>query len=125
MAVTAPSFNLTVDYFAPGNLPNGGSPDASHLPAQLYIHSRADIAMTKSPPGTFIPPVYWRMPYTFMGLIGPPIVDGFIQWTDPDGNVWNYQILWWEWTHANFPNAYIEMFCVQCQDDGTVPDGNR
>lgn len=38
---------------------------------------------------------------------------------------WYYLLMRWENVHLGFPNEYTALYCVQCDDQGQVPDSNR
>jgi hypothetical protein len=57
--------------------------------------------------------------------VPPPIVAGYIAWTDSAGNLWHYKIVKWDWQHPGFPNAYLALYCIQCSPTGVIIDLGR
>jgi len=127
MAFSLPQFNLLLDFWQPGGVPNVDPPDISDLPAQLYYGFRSpNQSLGANPVSTSFNPVsIFRLARSpdVTSLI--PIVSGYFKWTDSRFHDWYYQIIWWDWDHAKFSNEYLVMACIQCNKDGTTPCTER
>jgi len=127
MAFSPPTFNLLLDFWGPGLVPTIDPPDVVDIPGQLYYGFR-------SPNQTLgDKTILAGYPPTSIFRINPivnlqslrPIVGGFFKWTDFRSFDWYYQILWWDWDHAEFSNKYYVFCCTQVNKDGSWPCTER
>lgn len=126
MAVTLPNFNITFDYWNPGNTPSGGARDGT-VNGQLYLHSRGDYIQNPAvPTDAFMPNLSIRVPIGFIARPGGPATKtAILGMTDSLGNIWYYYVRWWDFCHSRFPNEYVELLVGQCDNAGTQPDSGR
>lgn len=126
MAVfTLPDFNLVASVWVAPNTPFGGGPaDFTNKPCQLYVQNRPVLSYTQVNGAADDPIVIIRVDYKTFDDMGP-LLKSVWQIVDQFANKWFYSVCWWEYIHRGFPNEYIEMQCVQSDNAGVPPDGNR
>lgn len=129
--MSLPQFNKLMAMWRPGHLPSVDPADGSYE-VQLYVISRPTVDVTQEniimPPATttWVPGVYVRLPLTLFGDYSDPYV-GTI-WGNEIGPVpfqAYWRVVWWEVMHFGFPNEYICMQCIQCDQFGASPDPRR
>lgn len=126
MAYVLPTFNLSLDYWFPGDRPSTDPPD-TQVQCQLYVYSRAmlfdrvtPITLTAEAVETYI-----RLSFDELYRIGPTIVGGTFRYADPFGIDWFWNTIAWEFVHLGFPNEYAQARVIQCNADLTVPASFR
>lgn len=125
MAFTLPNFNLTLDWWVYGNLPSLGPPDIGGVPAQLYVDTRTLFVVPKAGGVDAIFVEWMRIQNVWPFVFPPPYVGSVFGWTDPAGNQWYYLVKSWEWAHVGFPNEYLDMLVMQCDNAGDQTINNR
>jgi hypothetical protein len=124
MAYTVPTFNLTLPYWVVGHTPAANPADGTS-PAQLYVHSRADIDREVPTPFDYLPSLFIRVPVIFIATVHPPWVGMFWSYTALRFPSRYYVVRWWESCHAGFANEYLNMMVDQCNSAGLTPDPSR
>ncbi len=126
MAFTLPQFNIVIYYWEPGHLPSTDPYDQQTV-GQLFLAKEAAMVndFNASVWNNDEVIVEWRLPQSTEGLFGTPMVGGIISRIGAYGTTWYYKIVAWENKHKEFPNAYLVLFCSQCDDAGVAPDSRR
>lgn len=127
MAFDPPIFNVTFRSWTQGTSPGNGDPFHHKDFCQLYLPTRTMWYDVQGFPGSamFVPEEI-RFDEAQFPAVGIPLY----------GQIWKlelggfvgpqyYRVTWWDKVHPEFPNAYILMYVLQCDDFGNIPDGNR
>ena len=115
MAYRLPNFNLSARIWTGGSTPSGGAPTLTGIPCQLYVHSKG--VYGDFPVGTFqtIPTILFRFP---VGLYAPAVGD-IIDSVSPINDY--YLVGFSQKIHAGFPNQYLLVSVLQCDQFGVTP----
>lgn len=113
MAYTLPQFNVPVDVWSAGHVPDDDPPDFENVASQPYIYSRVSFDLAQCDLELYFPALQIRQP---LGAI--------VAWRD--GQVFEvpaesgryYRARVKEHVHMGFPNEYLVIFVVQCGGDG-------
>lgn len=113
MAFTPPVFNLLADVWFCGNVPADGDPDFENQACQLYLPSRVVWGMDRSTHNYFVSGIQIRLP--FESLVNWASAN-VIEVPAESGRYFLAQFK--EVQHQGFPNQYLLIVCLQCDEDG-------
>lgn len=114
MVLFLPTFNLVASVWNAGNSPSSGPADATDIPCQLYIDSRAGVDLQYGSPLAWTPPCWIRFPIAEVAAASSGII-----YEVPQGSARYYKKRWVEVIHSGFPNEYWGCLVAQCTDTGT------
>lgn len=113
MAFTPPVFNLLADIWFCGNKPADGDPDFENQECQLYLPSRVVFAIDRSTHNYFVSGIHVRIPFA-----------SSVNWAStnileiPAESGRYFLAQFKEVMHQGFPNQYLVIVCLQCDENG-------
>jgi hypothetical protein len=113
MAFTPPVFNLLADIWFCGNTPAEGDPDFENQNCQLYLPSRVTLGFDRTTHDYLISGIQVRLP-----------AEAVVNWQStnileiPAESGRYFLAQFKEYQHAGFPNQYLLIVCLQCDDTG-------
>jgi len=115
MAYTLPEFNVLIDVWDSGNLPADDPPDFENVTVQFYVYSRVSFDVQPCNLELYQPPIQIRLPVSTSAIwVSSQIYEV------PAESGRYYRARFKERVHLGFPNEYLVVYVVQCQDDGLV-----
>lgn len=114
-----PNFNALLDVYQPPATPAANPPTYTNVLCQVYINGRVPYQMFHLGSGRWLPGIIIRLPFAYSATLR---IDS--TWRDkvvcPTSPV-NYKVQHMAKLHTGFPNQYHSLYCLQCNDDGTIP----
>jgi len=113
MAYTTPVFNVPVDVWVTGSLPDDDVPDFEGVTCQFYIYSRGSFDVQPCELELYTPPIQLRMP-----------LDTLLIWATgqifevPAESGRYYRARFKDRLHLGFPNEYLVVWLIQCNGAG-------
>jgi len=113
MAYTPPQFNIPVDVWSTGHIPDDDDPDFENVSAQFYIYSRVSADVHPCELELYHPITQIRLPVSVAVLwVSAQIFEV------PSESGRYYRAKLKERIHLGFPNEYLVAYVVQCNGLG-------
>jgi len=113
MAYTTPVFNVPVDVWDAGNVPSDVPPDFENVTCQFYVYSRVSFDVNPCELELYTPAIQVRMPLSTIAIWESSQV-----YEVPAESGRYYRARFKERVHLGFPNEYLVVYVVQCNDAG-------
>jgi len=116
---TTPTFNVSTSVWTPGHSPATHVADFTNVMCQVYVYSRTPPLMYHNGSGRWLPQILIRIPFSFPINVLPDTIfrpSG----SSPQGFD-NYKVQYKIRLHSGFSNQYHSLYCLQCNDNGTIP----
>lgn len=113
MAYTVPQFNVPVDFWSTGHIPDDDPPDFENVSCQFYIYSRVSFDVQPCELELYQPPMQLRVPRSAaLAWVAGQVFEV------PAESGRYYRARYKDRVHLGFPNEYLVIFVVQCGSDG-------
>lgn len=116
---TPPNFNVSANVWLPPAIPSSSGPTFTAVACQFYTYSRTPQLLLHPATGRWLPAIIIRIPFTFPALLPPDTIFTSTVATN-QGNFY-YKVQYALHLHVGFPNQYFSLFCLQCNQNGTIP----
>lgn len=113
MSYTVPNFNLLADVWDSGHNPAANDPDEENVPCQFYLYSRGTFDVQPCELELYTPPIWLRFPKNQEAIVNASQV-----FEVPAESGRYYRARFKERMHQGFPNEYLIVVVVQCNDEG-------
>jgi len=113
MAYTVPVFNVPVDVWDAGHVPDDDAPDFEGVTCQFYIYSRGSFDVQPCELELYTPPLQIRMPASTSAIW----ISGQVFEVPAESGRY-YRARFKDRLHLGFPNEYLVVWVVQCNGAG-------
>jgi len=113
MAYTPPNFNITVNVWNTGHVPDVDFPDVVDLAAQFYIYSRVSADIHPCELELYHPLTQIRLPLAAIALW---VAGQIFEVPAASGRFYRAKLK--DRIHLGFPNEYLVAYVVQCNELG-------
>jgi len=115
MAYTVPQFNILVDVWDAGHVPDDDAPDFENVTGQLYVYSRVSFDVQPCDLELYQPALQLRLPLDVLAIWVSSQV-----YEIPAESGRYYRARFKERVHIGFPNEYLVAYVVQCNGAGVA-----
>jgi len=113
MAYTVPVFNVPIDVWDAGHVPDDDVPDFENVTVQFYVYSRVSFDVQPCELELYNPPIQIRFPVSTLAIW----VSGQVFEVPAESGRY-YRARFKEKLHLGFPNEYLVAYVVQCNGAG-------
>jgi len=113
MAYTVPVFNVPIDVWDAGHVPDDDVPDFENVTVQFYVYSRVSFDVQPCELELYNPPIQIGFPVSTLAIW----VSGQVFEVPAESGRY-YRARFKEKLHLGFPNEYLVAYVVQCNGAG-------